>query len=560
MLKETNFQEIWQVDVGGDLYETNLQEMANWIFDGTLQPEDKVRRGNLRWIEARKVPHLLPFFNAKDQGAPLTILTAITDAQPTNNFNSFQNPLAQNSFQSANFQTPPAPDSFQTANFQTQADVFQTQQPQQNFLPPTQQFIPPIEHFQPFAFGNFVQPEIPPLQDSCILHASDPAKYFCETCFNVFCQSCPKGYGGNVRICPMCGSMCKSIGMHQAEREKALNYQRDMQEGFSFGDFGKALAYPFKFKVSLFFGAILFMLFSLGQMAAGSGSFMMFSAVLICFMLANMISFSVLANTVENFSQGKITKNFMPDFDEFSLWDDVVQPFFLNIGVFIVSFGLLVVVTICSVWIMWGNVKDSLKTESDKRMEVVKKQKEITLNANQNQHWESDKDRAFREDLEAMNKQTQINNLKSMGVADPESDMAFGESLSIAMKSSGFLIILILLAFLWGIFYYPIACTVAGYSRSFSATINPTVGLEAIKLLGTDYIKILVMTLILSVTVAIIEFIFHFILSAFNLPGMGNIPAVAISSLFKFYFYIVFAVVLGYALYKNASKFNFRLV
>jgi len=49
------------------------------------------------------------------------------------------------------------------------------------------------------------------------------------------------------------------------------------------------------------------------------------------------------------------------------------------------------------------------------------------------------------------------------------------------------------------------------------------------------------------------------VLSAFNLPGVGNIPATAILSLFKFYVSIVFAVVLGYALYKNASKFNFRL-
>lgn len=559
-MNETNLQDVWEVDINGDLFEADMEILAQWISDGTMLPSDRVRRGNLRWIEARKVPHLLPFFNAKEQGAPPPVLTSITDAQPTNNLNSFQTPPMQNSFQTLGFQTPTAPDSFQSAKFQTQADAFQTQQPPPNFLPPTEQFIPPTEQFQPSGFNDFVQPETLILQDSCVLHAGEPPKFFCETCFNVFCQNCPKGYGGSVRICPMCGSMCKSIGIHQAEREKALSYQRDMQEGFNFSDFGKALAYPLKFKVSLFFGAILFMLFSIGQLAAGSGSFMMFSAVIMCFMLANMISFSVLANTVENFSQGKITKNFMPDFDEFSLWDDVVQPFFLNIGVFIVSFGLLVVVFLGSVWIMWGNVTASLKTESDKRMEVVKKQKQDAINANPNKNWESDKDRAYREDLEKTNKQQQISSLRSLGAVDPESDISLGESMSIAMKSSSLLIIPIFLALLWGIFYYPIACTVAGYSRSFSATINPTVGLEAIRLLGTDYVKILAMTLILSLTVGIIEFGFHFVLSAFNLPGMGNIPAVAISSLFKFYFYIVFAVVLGYALYKNASKFNFRLV
>ena len=46
--------DLWQVEIDGNLYETDFDELKQWIADGSLLPQDKVRRGNLRWIEARK--------------------------------------------------------------------------------------------------------------------------------------------------------------------------------------------------------------------------------------------------------------------------------------------------------------------------------------------------------------------------------------------------------------------------------------------------------------------------------------------------------------------------
>ena len=59
-------------------------------------------------------------------------------------------------------------------------------------------------------------------------------------------------------------------------------------------------------------------------------------------MLANTLTFGILANTVRNMAQGKLGLNFMPSFEEFSLWDDVMHPFFLSIGVYISSFGPII--------------------------------------------------------------------------------------------------------------------------------------------------------------------------------------------------------------------------
>ncbi len=57
-----NIQEVWQTEINGQIYDTNLEELVSWVQNGTVLPQDKVRRGNLRWIEAQKVPHLYGHF------------------------------------------------------------------------------------------------------------------------------------------------------------------------------------------------------------------------------------------------------------------------------------------------------------------------------------------------------------------------------------------------------------------------------------------------------------------------------------------------------------------
>src|SRR5688572_30586894 len=75
-----NLNEIWQVEVGGQIYEAPFVELGDWIGEGSLLPQDKVRKGNLRWIEARRVPNLVPFFNAKEQGLPMPVMVSTVDA------------------------------------------------------------------------------------------------------------------------------------------------------------------------------------------------------------------------------------------------------------------------------------------------------------------------------------------------------------------------------------------------------------------------------------------------------------------------------------------------
>ncbi|MBK6590771.1 MAG: hypothetical protein IPG22_21065 [Acidobacteria bacterium] len=107
---------------------------------------------------------------------------------------------------------------------------------------------------------------------------------------------------------------------------------------------------------------------------------------------------------------------------------------------------------------------------------------------------------------------------------------------------------------LWGLFYFPAASAVAGYTRSFGATLNPAVGLDTIRRLGFDYVKILAFGLLLAIASGMVGGVIGAILSPFDLPRVGNLPATAIGSLFGFYFSVVFSCVIGFALYKNAER------
>jgi hypothetical protein len=354
----------------------------------------------------------------------------------------------------------------------------------------------------------------------------------------------------------MCGSMCTLIKQLKQEQAQNFQFQMDLSEGFGIADFGRAMAYPFKYKVSLFFGGILFMLFTLGQSASGAGSFMMLSAVIICFMLANMLTFGILSNTIENFSQGKIGDNYMPSFDDFSLWDDMVEPFFLSVAVYIVSFGLTIAIIAGSAWFMWSTVKAAIPKNTAAVTELKKLKDSGQVGPEGYPLWMSDNDIAKQRDLENMQKQLGTQGITSLASQADEVDTNAANIVVALFKTAGIIIIPLFLSVLWGLFYYPAACTVAAYTRSFTATLNPSVGLDTIKRLGFDYVKILGMMMILIIIAVSIGVILNLIFAPFNLPGMGNLPATAIGSWFTFYFSIVFAVIMGYAMYKNTEKLN----
>ncbi|HEX8250793.1 MAG TPA: DUF4013 domain-containing protein [Pyrinomonadaceae bacterium] len=575
-----NPNEIWQVDVGGQVYEASFMELTQWVTEGSLLPQDKVRRGNLRWLDAIKVPALYGFFNAKELGlAPPVLLTTSTNTEaataPASETVQMQSgnfapatTLSPAQFNSTNPAASPAQfEATHQAASPTQYDAQSPFNAPTNFAP-TEVFPPPYQTTPQNFQADFTQPM--PAANVCLIHPENEPAFYCDGCANLFCKGCPTSYGGTVKICPMCGAMCKPLEAVREQQKKAVQFHQDLAQGFGFEDFGKALAYPFKFKFSLVAGAIMFMLFTLGQSSAGVGGIWMMSASGFCLMLSNMLTFGVLANTVENMSQGKLTENFMPSFDDFNILDDVLHPFFLSIGAYIASFGLLFVIIIGGFWYMSNRAVEShgdTVADMSKRIQENREAKDEgrilpdgTVIPPFDQLTPAQKQALDDNDIDKLQEmlvEHRKANLESVVGKTPETKEKEFQQMLTQLASMGTPVLLLaFLAFLWGIFYLPAACAVAGYTRSFAATVNPMVGLDTIKRMGFDYVKILLMVFILFVASSIIGGILGFVLKAFDMPGVGNLPANAIASLFTFYFSVVFSLVLGYALYKNSAKLN----
>lgn len=521
-----NNDEIWQVETGDEVYEVRFAEIAERIQQGSLLRIDRVRKSNLRWIEAGKVSALVEFFNAREAGE--TNSPSITTTEGTSRM----------------------------------------------------------------ANGPQTHPGTPVLRatDACCVHADVPAAYVCETCNNSFCKACPNSYGSSVKICPFCGAMCRSLAEIINARGQAMGNANISAptRSFGFSDLGNALVYPFKFKWSLILGSLMFMIFSVGQAATGFGGISMLGPTLFCFILANTLTFGVLANTVENFSQGKLGLDFMPSFEDFSIWDDVFHPFFLSIGVYISSFGPLAAVFLAAVFLVVAPAAremNSIETDAARMTnpdlpyaaDAAKQSAEVRellqkTKANQQARVTSIDAQALEaEDTYEPNasddEEAEFARLNQM-IQDSRKaqlESVLGKAPDTVAKERGELIsqilgygLLLLLAggvcLLWALFYFPAACAVAGYTRSFTATLNPAVGIDTIRRLGTNYLKILAMGFLIFCAYSFVAGVIETIFEPFDVPGLGNLPARAIASLFGFYFSVVFSCVLGFAMFKASDR------
>lgn len=551
-MQEQNLNEIWQVDVNGTVYEAPFVELGDWIDGGSLLPEDKVRKGNLRWIEARKVPSLVPFFNAKASGQPMPMFVNTTVAEP----------------------------------------------PAANSEPPTG-FEPHIES-SPFSNNSEVQAADSgqmPGPEVCVLHTEMESFYLCDGCGSGLCKACPKSFGGTVKICPLCGAMCRPKLEVAAVKSQTNQKLAALADGFGIADFFSALGHPFKFKVSLFFGAAMFAAFSLGQSASALGGIFMMVSAIFCMMLANMLTFGVLSHTVDNFVQGNLEENFMPSFEEFSIWDDVVHPFFLSIGAYLSSFGPFILVALIGFYLVTraissqaeivkaeieripgtqvyagrklteqtGEVKDVLNGIKQREQERIAVITESADAANSDSLLDDsdrpviDRESKEQEELWAMAQESRKVQLESALGKSPETEAREqSELLKGFLSLAAPLVVVGLLTLIWGLVMFPASCAVAGYTRSFLATINPLVALDTMRRLGLTYVKILVMCVALLFLSILVSGILSMIFAPFALPGMGNLPAKGLGSMFGFYLTVVFSCILGYALFKSQDKLQLR--
>jgi hypothetical protein len=149
-----SLQKDWFVESQGQIFEADLEELKQWIAEGAVLPSDKVKRGNLRWLAAEKVPELYTFFISVD----------FTPAPPV---------VAETNIS-----------RFNNDNFQTQ-----------------------------LAFANSVEEAVfqTETEKVCFSHKDSEAVFVCDVCKTFFCKSCPNSYG-TVKVCTLCSGLCRPAG------------------------------------------------------------------------------------------------------------------------------------------------------------------------------------------------------------------------------------------------------------------------------------------------------------------------------------------------------------
>lgn len=381
----------------------------------------------------------------------------------------------------------------------------------------------------------------PPSTNVCHNHPEADPEYVCRMCGAVFCEFCPRFVNGRVPVCPLCGDLCREL---RAVTEKAARAELQ-SSGFGMEDFVRAICYPFQHKFALFTGALIYGLLMMGGFRGS--------------LLAWMIMFGCISHVISQIAWGRFNRSFMPDFSAFSYWDDVILPVFLGLGVTIVSWGPVIALVLA---LMFGVVGGGVESSSFGGGAQVAESTGPTA-----------EDLAVLTDPEADPKKLEEANRKLQELR-PGAQIAREAEESRAEASdpagplndllpylaAGMSILLLFLLFIaWGVFYYPMALTVAGYTQSFGAVINPLIGLDTIRRMGTTYFKAFGMVIVVQVVAFVVGAIIFSMTSALALPFVGSLIGNLINATFSFYFNLVIACILGLALFKRADRLGINV-
>jgi hypothetical protein len=484
---------MWQVNIDGHVYDTELETLKRWIAEGRVLPADAVRKGTLSWIAANRVPALRGLFPEVE-----TTLSNSTVAPPD------QVPL------------PPVP---HTGTNPAPEFLAQETRPSASTAPP------PIDTW------------------ACHNHPDRLPAYTCRICGETFCSDCPQFVGSSrIPTCPLCGDLCipaieATVGEQNLRVASEVNANPVARSSSAFGlaDFGQALGYPLRNPVGLVAIAAFYGFLQLGG----------FKTQLIAFALL----FGCLALVIKQVAWGRFERSFLPEFNDFSFADDILGPAVLGLATTIVTFGpfIMLVLAMLSGWI--GAVAPAV-AESQQAQTLTAEDLNSLVNSES-----SEKDEATMKKLRQLHPAGQASAYVKEHTPDSETNSMM-ELIRPILNQTGLVATLGLLTLGWALLYYPMALAVAGYSEDFWSVINPMVGLDTIRRMGLVYAKAFFMYLGVQITGLGLGIFVAILTAPLTLPFLGNLPAKIIGGIVTFYCSLAIAYILGMALHKCAHQLN----
>ncbi|MDT7781350.1 MAG: hypothetical protein QOC99_3862 [Acidobacteriota bacterium] len=542
--------EIWQVLTHEGVFQAELPTLKQWVVEGLVQPTDKVRKGALKWIEAGRVPGLRRVFSGEEQvaveeSAPDASVQPQTHAQAQTH--AAEQPCApQNGFAVGvvSFQTP--------VDAQTPAHVQMHAQTQAHSQTPGSQDLglgrdrslargvsaaessyAPAPYTEPVLSGE------PSLSSACHFHPYEAATLLCKVCSTTFCRACPNRMGvSSVMICTLCGGFCDSL---ETVRTRVALYERQ-GSGFGFDDFRQALAYPFKHLVSLFGGALLYSFLLLAGLRGQ--------------LLAWGLVFGCISLIIRRVAYGRLDRDFLPDFSEFSFWDDVLVPCGLGLGVTIVTLGptLLLLAALLSGWFGGAQTPKplALAPPSARQEQQSDKSEDAVSLANE----EEARQKEVSKKVQELSRQAQEASRVEKSKQSEDTAMSVVKQL---LAHAGLVLLLGLAALAWAALYHPMALLVAGWTESFKSVVNPLVGIDTMRHMGLTYFKAFLMYVAVQVAGFFVMLLVSLATAPFDMPFIGNLPAKFLGGIVTFYTSLVIACILGLSLFKSADRLGIEI-
>jgi hypothetical protein len=158
--------ETWKVRVQDRVYEADVTELKEWIDEGAVTADDKVQKGNLRWLAAGRVPELATLFAKSDEMA--------------------------------------SGDGFSDGLYQLERNGF-TEAELNGIMLDGEETDRSDDGAANFAGDAFHESDM----KHCSVHTDRETVFACNICRTPYCNVCPNRFG-SVRLCPSCGGICAS--------------------------------------------------------------------------------------------------------------------------------------------------------------------------------------------------------------------------------------------------------------------------------------------------------------------------------------------------------------
>jgi hypothetical protein len=334
----------------------------------------------------------------------------------------------------------------------------------------------------------------------CANHRQAASAHVCPACSKGYCDACTQKVQ-TAALCPSCEGLCVTTAAYLETQEKARARSRTMMD-----DVGLIAGYPFGDKIAFVMLALFTWFFG------------MFSSMAIMFVLSKGVLVWYCFNAVSKVAIGNV-RTFMPDGDI----TDIVRALRLSFAALAISAGPLV---LC-VFLVPGAAL---------LMSAGPGGPEARLEAVHAQPIEPSPEPAERDEDEE----------------PAEASPAAGEvALEDTPRSAGGVvavlgvwILAVGAAFLWWVLYAPVALIVAALSKSVLSTLNPLIGIDTIRKMGSTYWQALGIYLVIAVTQTVVGFVFD------RIPVAGGL----LRSFVDAYGYPAVGCTLGLAVYKKAAE------